>query len=258
MRTFRSLASPRPLSIVQSNYDRLRVFYKDKVKRSEAFREAWNDRVDQTVLTEHLKSEILRTVRALHAAQEKADREIAEIRKHMDEAGEWLVAECDKLLHILDKANSKKSKYKKNGLQLQEELRRALTQVAGLQAEQEKPFRALKQVSGLEAELGVAQNSISALSAECDQLRRILSYRDDTLDQMRIQLADVASERDLALRDHTTLRDRMALLVSGDTSATPTKVGSSTHTPVPVTPHPMSNGSGSIRKRSRDLLPSST
>uniref|UniRef100_A0AAV1U537 Uncharacterized protein n=1 Tax=Peronospora matthiolae TaxID=2874970 RepID=A0AAV1U537_9STRA len=148
--------------------------------------------------------------------------------------GERLVAECDKLYHSLDKANSKKSKYKKTGLQLQEKLRRALKQVAGLQADQEKLCRALKQVSGLQDELGEAQDSLSARSAECDQLRRFVSDRDVTLDQTRVQFADVAFERDCAIRDHTTLRDRMASLVSGDTSAKPTKVGSSTHTPVPA------------------------
>ena len=109
------------------------------------------DQVDQTAVIAHLKSEILRTVRARHAAQEKADRKIAGIRNHMDEAGERLVAECDELSHSLDKAHRKKSKYQKAGLQLQEKL-----------------CRALKQVSGLRAELGGAQDSLSARSAECD------------------------------------------------------------------------------------------
>uniref|UniRef100_A0AAV1U6X4 Uncharacterized protein n=1 Tax=Peronospora matthiolae TaxID=2874970 RepID=A0AAV1U6X4_9STRA len=176
----------------------------------------------------------------------------------MDEAGERLVAECDKLYHNMDKANSKKSKHKKTVLQLHEKLRRALKQVVGPQADQKKLCRALKQVSWLQDELGEAQGSLSARSAECDQLRRILSDRDVTLDQMRVQLADAAFERDRAIRDHTTLRDRMALLVSGDTSATPTKVGSSTHTPVPAPPQPMSNGLGLCRKRFCDPLPSST
>uniref|UniRef100_A0AAV1VCE8 Uncharacterized protein n=1 Tax=Peronospora matthiolae TaxID=2874970 RepID=A0AAV1VCE8_9STRA len=176
----------------------------------------------------------------------------------MDETGERLMAYCDKSSHILDKANSKKSKYKKTVLQLQEKLRRTLKQIAGLQADQEKLCRALKHVSGLQAELGEAQDSLSARSTKCDQSRRIVSNRDVTLDQMRVQLADVASERDCAIQDHTTLRDRMASLVSGDTSATPTRVESSTHTLVHSTPQSMSNVSGSSRKRSRDPLPSST
>ena len=118
--TLRSSAPPRPLSSSssQSKYDRLRVRYDDEVKQSEAFREALADRVDQTAVIAHLKSELLRTVRARHAAQEKADREIAGIRKQMYEARERLVAECDKLSHSLDKAHRKKSKYKKAGLQL--------------------------------------------------------------------------------------------------------------------------------------------
>uniref|UniRef100_A0AAV1TLA8 Uncharacterized protein n=1 Tax=Peronospora matthiolae TaxID=2874970 RepID=A0AAV1TLA8_9STRA len=122
---------------------------------------------------------------------------------------------------------------------------------------QEKLPRALKQVAGLAAELGVALDSLSTRSAECDQLRRIASDRDVTLDQMRVQPTDVASERDRAIRDHTTLLDRMASLVSGDTSATPTKVVLSTHTPVFATPQPMSNGSGLSRKRFRDPHPPS-
>uniref|UniRef100_A0AAV1T2G4 Uncharacterized protein n=1 Tax=Peronospora matthiolae TaxID=2874970 RepID=A0AAV1T2G4_9STRA len=104
-------------------------------------------------------------------------------------------------------------------------MRRALKQVAGIQADQEKMCRALKQVSGLQAELGEAQDSLSAGSAECDQLRRIVSYRDVTLDQMRVHLADVVSIRDRAIRDHLTIRNRMALLVSGKSSVTPTEVG---------------------------------
>uniref|UniRef100_A0AAV1SY56 Uncharacterized protein n=1 Tax=Peronospora matthiolae TaxID=2874970 RepID=A0AAV1SY56_9STRA len=75
---------------------------------------------------------------------------------------------------------------------------------------------------------------------------------------MRVQLADVASERDRAIQDHTTFRDRKATMVSGVNSATPTKVGLSTHTPVPANPQPMSNFSGSSRKGSCDSLPSST
>uniref|UniRef100_A0AAV1UA57 Shugoshin C-terminal domain-containing protein n=1 Tax=Peronospora matthiolae TaxID=2874970 RepID=A0AAV1UA57_9STRA len=197
-------------------------------------------------------------MRPRHAAQENADREVAGIRKQLDKAGERLVAECGKLSHSLDKANSKKSKYKKTGLHFQENLSRALKLVAGLQADQETLCRALKQVSGLQAELGEAQDSLSARSANCDQLRRIKSDRDVSLDHMRVRVADVALERDRELRDNTTLRDRMASLVSGDTSATPSKVGSSTNTPVPATPQPMSNGSGLSRKRSRDPLPSST
>uniref|UniRef100_A0AAV1T7X8 Uncharacterized protein n=1 Tax=Peronospora matthiolae TaxID=2874970 RepID=A0AAV1T7X8_9STRA len=106
-------SEPPFVQFVQSKYDRLRVRYKDEVQQSEAFREALADRVDQNVLIERLKSEILRTLRAHHAAQEKSDREIAGIRMQMDEAGERLVSECDKLSHSLDKANSKKSKYKK-------------------------------------------------------------------------------------------------------------------------------------------------
>ena len=217
LQELRTSASPF-VQFVQSKYDRLRVRYDDEVKQSEAFREALADRVDQTAVIAHLKSELLRTVRARHAAQEKAYREIARIRKQMDEAGERLVAECDKLPHSLDKAHRKKSKYKKAGLQLQAKL-----------------CRALNQVSGIRAELGEAQDSLSARSDECDQLRRLVSDRGITVDHMRVQLAVVASERDRAIRDHTTLRDRMASLVSGNTSTTPTKVGSSSHMPVPAT-----------------------
>uniref|UniRef100_A0AAV1TDS6 Uncharacterized protein n=1 Tax=Peronospora matthiolae TaxID=2874970 RepID=A0AAV1TDS6_9STRA len=62
----------------------------------------------------------------------------------MDEAGERLVVK-------LDKAKSKKSKYNRTGLQLQEKLRCALKQVAGLQADQEKLCHALKQVTRFQA-----------------------------------------------------------------------------------------------------------
>uniref|UniRef100_A0AAV1T946 Uncharacterized protein n=1 Tax=Peronospora matthiolae TaxID=2874970 RepID=A0AAV1T946_9STRA len=96
--------------------------------------------------------------------------------------------------------------------------------------------RALKHVSGLQAKLGEEQDSLSARYTECDQLRRIASDRDVTLDQMQFQLTDMASERDCAIGDHTTRRDRMASLLYGELSATPTKVGPSTHTPVPATP----------------------
>uniref|UniRef100_A0AAV1UTC4 Uncharacterized protein n=1 Tax=Peronospora matthiolae TaxID=2874970 RepID=A0AAV1UTC4_9STRA len=257
LQELRTSASPF-VQFVQSKIDRLRVRYQDDIKCSEAFREALADQVDQTVLIEHLKYEILRTVLARHAAQEKGDRETAEIRQQMDKAEERLVSECAKLSHSLDKANSKKSEYKKTDLQLQEKLRRALKQVSGLSADQAKVCRALKHVSGLQAELSEAQDSLFARSAECDHLHRIVSDRDVTLDQMRVQLTDVASEHGRAKLDHTTLRDRMASLMSGDTSATPTKVGSSTHTPVPATPQPKSNISGSSSKRSRDSLPSST
>uniref|UniRef100_A0AAV1UY97 Uncharacterized protein n=1 Tax=Peronospora matthiolae TaxID=2874970 RepID=A0AAV1UY97_9STRA len=104
---------------VQSKHDRLRVRYEDEVKQYKAFREALADQFDQNVLIEHLKSVILRTVRASHATQEKADRKIAGMRKQIDEARDRLVAECGKLSHSLDKANGKKSKYKKTGLQLE-------------------------------------------------------------------------------------------------------------------------------------------
>ena len=201
LQELRTSASPF-VQFAKSKYDRLRALYEEEAKRSEPFREALADWINQTALVEHLKSKILQTVRARHAAQEKANREIAGIRKQMDEAGERLVAECDKLSHSLDKANHKKSKYKRIGNQLQEKLRRAL-----------------KTLSRLQSDLSEAQDSLSARSAECDQLRGIVSDRDVALDQMRIQLADLASERDRAINDHTTLRDRMTSLVTGDSSA---------------------------------------
>ena len=71
-------------------------------------REALADRVDQTALIEHLKSQILRIVQARHAAQEKADREVAGVRKQMDDATERWVAEVDKLSNSLNKAKRKK------------------------------------------------------------------------------------------------------------------------------------------------------
>uniref|UniRef100_A0AAV1TBF0 Uncharacterized protein n=1 Tax=Peronospora matthiolae TaxID=2874970 RepID=A0AAV1TBF0_9STRA len=101
------------VQFVQSMYDRLRVCYEDEVKRSEAYQGSLDDRVDQTVLIEHLKCRILRTVRVRLAAHEKADREISRICKQLEEAGERLADECDNLSHSLDKANSNKSKYKK-------------------------------------------------------------------------------------------------------------------------------------------------
>uniref|UniRef100_A0AAV1V405 Uncharacterized protein n=1 Tax=Peronospora matthiolae TaxID=2874970 RepID=A0AAV1V405_9STRA len=73
LQELRTSASPF-VQLAQSKYDRLRVRYEDEVKKSEAFREALANRDDQTALIEHLESEILRTVRALHAAQETADR----------------------------------------------------------------------------------------------------------------------------------------------------------------------------------------
>ena len=76
LQDLRTSASPF-VQFVQSKYDRLRVRYDDEVKQSEAFREALADRVDQTAVIAHLKSELFRTVPARHAAQEKADREIA-------------------------------------------------------------------------------------------------------------------------------------------------------------------------------------
>uniref|UniRef100_A0AAV1THZ0 Uncharacterized protein n=1 Tax=Peronospora matthiolae TaxID=2874970 RepID=A0AAV1THZ0_9STRA len=72
---------------VQYKYDRTQVRYEEEVKRSDAFREALAYRVDQTVVIAHLKAEILHNVWARHAAQEKADREVAGIRKQMNDAG---------------------------------------------------------------------------------------------------------------------------------------------------------------------------
>lgn len=129
----RTYESPFVL-FAQSKYDRLRVLY-ETGKQSEFFREALADRIDQTALVEYRKSKIFQTVRACHDAQEKANREIAEIRKQMDEAGERMVAECETLYQSLEKANHKKSKYKQISNQLQEKLRRALKNVSRLQYE---------------------------------------------------------------------------------------------------------------------------
>ena len=218
----------------------MRALYEEEEKQSESFREALADRIDQTALVEHLKSKILQTVRARHAAQEKANREIAGIRKQMNEAGERLVAECDNIYRSLDKANYKKSKYKQIGLQLQEKLRRAL-----------------KTIPKLQSDLSEAQDSLSTRSDECDQLRGIVSDRDVALDQMRTQLADLASERDRAMHDHTTLRDRMASLVTGNSSAASSKGESLAPASFPAAPRPVSDVSRSDRKRSRDSRSSS-
>uniref|UniRef100_A0AAV1TBQ7 Uncharacterized protein n=1 Tax=Peronospora matthiolae TaxID=2874970 RepID=A0AAV1TBQ7_9STRA len=75
------------VEFVQSKYDRKQVRYEEEVKRSNAFREALACRVDQNVVIAHLKAEILPIVRARHAAQKKADREVAGIRKQMNDAG---------------------------------------------------------------------------------------------------------------------------------------------------------------------------
>ena len=240
------------VQFAQSKYDRMRVRYEEEAKKSEAFREALADRTDQSALIKHLKSEIIRTVRVRHAAQEKADCEIAGIRKQMDEAGDRLVAECDKLSRSLDKAKHKKSKYKRAGLQLQGKLHRALKQVAGLQADQEELCRALKQVSGCQAKLDAARNSVSARSAECDRLNKIISARDAALDQMGTRIANVIVERDRILREHTALRDRVMSLVAVDFPSAATKMGSSVHTSVPATLPPTSDISGSNGKRLRD------
>ena len=239
LQELRTSASPF-VQFVQSKYDCLRARYEDEVKQSDAFREALADRVDQTALIEHLKSQLIRIVRARHAAQEKADREVAGVRKQMDDATERWVAEVDKLSNSLKQAKRKKSKYKKTGLQLREKL-----------------CRALKQVSGLQAELVEVQDSLSARSAECEKLRRIASDRDVTLCQVRVQLADMTSERDHAIEDHASLRQRMASLVSGDVSTAPTTGGSSAPAPALTIPSPTTNIPRSDRKRSRDPLSSS-
>ncbi|KAL0579668.1 hypothetical protein ABG067_008627, partial [Albugo candida] len=122
----------------------------------------------------------------------------------MDDATERWVAEVDKLSDSLKQAKRKKSKYKKTGLQLRERL-----------------CRALKQVSELQAELVEAHDFVSARSAKCEKLRRIVSDRDVTLGHVRAQLADMASDRDHAIEDLATLRQRMASLVSGDASTAP-------------------------------------
>uniref|UniRef100_A0AAV1UBT4 BZIP domain-containing protein n=1 Tax=Peronospora matthiolae TaxID=2874970 RepID=A0AAV1UBT4_9STRA len=70
----------------------------------------------------------------------------------MDDAGDRLVAECNRLPISLRKAKKRKSQRKKTCLHVQEKL-----------------SRALKQVAGLQVELGEAQDSLSARSAECDQ-----------------------------------------------------------------------------------------
>uniref|UniRef100_A0AAV1T8V1 Uncharacterized protein n=1 Tax=Peronospora matthiolae TaxID=2874970 RepID=A0AAV1T8V1_9STRA len=131
------------VEFVQSKYDRMRVRYDEEVQRSDAFREALVDRVDQVATIAHLKAGVLRTVRARHAAQAKADREIVGIRKQMDDAGNRLVTECDRLSDSLRKAKNRKSQYKVSCIHIQSKLSRALKQVAGLQVKLAKRGGAL-------------------------------------------------------------------------------------------------------------------
>ena len=152
------------IEYVQARYDRLRVQYDKQVKQSDAFRETLAERVDQTALIEHLKSKLLRPVRARHAAQEKANHEITGIRKHMDDAGHRLVVAYDRLSDILRKAKDKKSQCKKAGIHIEGTLRRIS-----------------KQVEGLQAEFDQAQDTLTARSAECYRLRCTVSDREVAL-----------------------------------------------------------------------------
>ncbi|CAI5746320.1 unnamed protein product [Peronospora destructor] len=94
LQVLRTSASPF-VEFVQDKYDRLRVQYEEEVQRFDAFREEVADRLNQTAEIAHLKSEFLKMIRTRHVAQEKFDREIAGVRKQMDETGDRLVAECE-------------------------------------------------------------------------------------------------------------------------------------------------------------------
>ena len=106
----------------------MRARYEEEVKQSEAF---WEALADQTDLIKHLRPEILQTLRARHATQEKSTREIAGILKQMDDAGDRLEAGCDRLLASLRKAKNRKSQYEMTCLHVQGKLRCVLEQVAG-------------------------------------------------------------------------------------------------------------------------------
>ena len=64
-----------------------------------------------------------------HVAQELYDREIAGIRKQMDETGDRLIADREALSDRLDRVLDKTLKYKKAYAQSQDKLRRSVERI---------------------------------------------------------------------------------------------------------------------------------
>ena len=83
----------------------------------------------------YLENNLLKAVRKRYIAQDKCDREIARICKHMDEAADRLVAERDALSDRLSWVYEAALKYNKLHTESQDKLRQSVERVRELKVE---------------------------------------------------------------------------------------------------------------------------
>ena len=117
----------------------------------------------------------------------------------MDEAGNLLVGDIDALSDRVDRLLEEMSQYKKVYTQSQDKLCRSVNRIGELQVK-----------------LCQEPENVADQSSKLARLRRDLLDRDSVLTQLRFKLSNLTAERELAIQDHRTLRDRMTSLVTGD------------------------------------------
>ena len=83
----------------------------------------------------YLENNLLKAVRKRYIAQDKCDREIAGICKHMDEDADRLVAKRDAILDRLSWVYEAALKYNKLHTKYQDKLRRSVERVRELKVE---------------------------------------------------------------------------------------------------------------------------
>ena len=81
---------------------------------------------------------------------------------------------------------------------------------------QDKPRRSVERAKKLQVELRREKANVADRYSEHARLRRMLLDRDFFITQWRFQLPSLTAERDRAVRDQRTLRDRITSLVTDD------------------------------------------